>query len=297
VKKKRINSTLSDYFNFSARERRGALFLAFLLILQIIVLFVLTNYPDSVSEDENILFKRYVEELNSPTSENKFSDKNTVAIPHALFSFDPNSADDSLFGALGFSEKQIKSIRNYMSHGGKFRVKSDFKKMYAVPANQYASLEPYLLLPDSAAKIFNPKKENQKKISVVDLSTADSIQLTSLRGIGPVLASRIVRYREKLGGFVSISQLKEVWGITDSLIESLSAKIVLNDSMPWRLIHLNTDSFSVFASHPYLKGKLAGLICSYRKQHGTFSNIEEMKNIPLVTDENFRKLAPYIRPD
>jgi DNA uptake protein ComE-like DNA-binding protein len=118
--------------------------------------------------------------------------------------------------------------------------------------------------------------------------------LLELKGIGPAFAGRIIKYRNKLGGFYSVSQLKEVWGINDTVFNKFAGSVYCSDTIPEKFIYLNTDSFSVISSHPYLKGKQASFICNYRKQH-PFTSVEELKNIPLITDENFRKLAPYLR--
>jgi DNA uptake protein ComE-like DNA-binding protein len=196
----------------------------------------------------------------------------------------------------GLSKKQIKVISHYLSRGGKFRIKNDFKKMYCLTDFQYKNLRPYIQLPDSIEPIKKEKYKSTNKLSIIDIGTIDSTGLLVIRGIGPVFASRIVKFREKLGGFYSLEQLKEVWGITDSVYQNLLPSISLKDTIPFRYIHLNTDSFAVLASHPYLKGKIAGLICKFRKHH-PFNSIEELKQLPLITDENFRKLAPYIKTE
>ena len=121
--------------------------------------------------------------------------------------------------------------------------------------------------------------------------------MISLNGIGPAFASRIIRYREKLGGFYSKDQLKEVYGITDSLYQNLIPFIDIENNIPFRFIHLNTDTFGNLSSHPYIRGKIASLICNYRKQHKSFTSIEELKQLPLITEENFLKLAPYLKLD
>jgi competence ComEA-like helix-hairpin-helix protein len=214
------------------------------------------------------------------------------------FNFNPNNMQDSSWVNLGLSDKQIRTINNYLSKGGSFRIKSDFKKMYCISNEKFEELKPYLLLPDSFSKSslrIQPKPISKK--SLININDADSVELISLKGIGPVLASRIVRFRDKLGGFVSVNQLKEVFGINDTLFQNVLEQISSIKLEPYRFIHLNTDSFNVLASHPYIRGKVAGLICNYRKQHSSFISLEELKLLPLITEENFLKLAPYLKLD
>lgn len=296
MKKKKIRSPLLEYFNFSARERRGSLFLAFILIAQILVLYYLKTTGGDFPVPDAKIVRQLIEaqiENNNVKSTTVISEIKREA---SLFRFDPNTTSESDFRKIGLRDKQISMIKNYVAHGGKFKTRKDFQKMYCISPAEYETLFPFIALPDTMIKTRDEKKPARKQI-VVDFSKSDSTTMTMLRGIGPVLASRIVRYREKLGGFSSLDQLTEVWGITDSLYQSLLGQILLSDSIPFRRIHLNTDSFNVISSHPYMRGKLAGLVCSYRKQHKGFTTVEEMKLIPLVTDEIFRKLAPYIMPD
>jgi competence protein ComEA len=300
MKKKKIKSPLIDYFNFSSRERHGVFFLASILILQLTFNFYLKNKSiEIIPADPSVIAlinKLMIKEEGEPGHDNsKFMD-NTKAL--AFFNFNPNELDLANGKRLGLSEKQIKVISKYIAHGGIFRVKSDFKKMYCISEKEYENLKPYLLLPDTFIEKKTGTKSRIEKVKLVriDIQKADSIEFMELHGIGPVLASRIVKYREKLGGFYSVNQLKEVWGINDTLFLSIRENIYLNDTLPFRYIHLNTDSFNILAAHPYIRGKISGLICNYRKQHLSFISIDELKQLPLITEENFLKLAPYLEP-
>ena len=298
MKKKKINSAWKEYFNFSARERKGAIFLSLIICIQIGVLYYLKGIVTNpaIPNDQEIQELLLALDAAEKSSKDSTYLKTEIKINVVLFPFNPNKLNDSTGHAIGLSERQLKGIKSYLSHGGKFKIKSDFKKMYSISEKQYSDLEPYILLPDSYMKENGNKKKPEIKQPTIDLSFADSISLMSLKGIGPVFASRIVRYREKLGGFYALEQLKEIWGFTDSLLESLLPFVTISNPNPNRYIHLNTDSFAVLASHPYIKGKIAGMICRYRKQH-PFSEIEELKQLPLVNDEIFRKIAPYLRID
>lgn len=297
MKRKKIKSSWTDYFNFSARERRGAFFLAWILIIQISVLFYLRNintpFPKPDSKIVSFLLN-HEKTAVSDSGTNILPVKSEVNNKVTLKNFDPNKPDEKEWLTLGISKKQTGVIKNYLSHGGKFRIKKDFKKMYCIPAAQYISLEPFILLPDTIIRERPVKKNFQKEIEIVDIAKADSIDLLKIKGIGPSFAARIVKYREKLGGFYSMEQLKEVWGITDSVYTGIIPFLIISDTIPFRLINLNTDTFGIFASHPYIKGKIAGLICNYRKQHKSFSSIDDLNHIPLITEENFRKLAHYV---
>ena len=299
MKRKRIKSSWTDYFNFSSRERNGAFLLSCILLLQICILYYQQNHIRFVPQPDEKIISALRESINSKPLKDLDSEKSSGKIENKItyFNFDPNKSDDSSFHKLGLSEKQTRVINNYLSHGGKFRIKNDFKKIYCISQLEYNNLKPYILLPEITTFEKTVYLKPQKRIISIDLEKTDSIALMDLRGIGAVFASRIVRYRERLGGFYSMDQLKEVFGITDSLYYSLIPSLTLKNTTPFRYIHLNTDSFEILASHPYIKGKIAGLICKYRKQHKIINSIEEVKQLPLITEEIFLKLAPYLVVD
>ncbi len=299
MRRKKIRSPFTDYFNFSSRERNGVLFLACILFILLSTNYYFKNKSVEILPADPALIA-VIDKLMERDSIGKKStlsfEKHEKIESTSYFNFDPNRLNLTDGKKLGLSEKQINVIAHYISRGGKFRVKSDFKKMYCISENEYEKLRTFLLLPDTLIVKKPQAKMRTVKDLKVNIQKADSVEFMELHGIGPVLASRIVRYREKLGGFYSIYQLKEVWGVNDSVFTNIHLNIYLTDSLPYRFIHINSDSFNILASHPYIKSKIAGLICNYRKQHKSFNSIEELKQLPLITEENFLKLAPYIDP-
>lgn len=292
MKRRKIRTVWKDYLTLSIRERRGLTVLLLILFLQVAVLWYVNSlepefpYPD---------FEKLIE-LAKPLEANE---KQTLFLPAetAITNFDPNHLQASDWIKFGLSERQSQSIANYLAKGGKFRVKSDLKKIYGMRMEIYSRLESHILLPDSLEK---PKHENTRqdpKSKSLDINQADSVQLEKLRGVGFTLASRIIKYRNKLGGFVSIDQLKEVWGLNDTLYRLISTQVSLQNRLPLRQIDINLDVPETLSQHPYVGKKLAGLIVNYRSQHGPFKSIDEIRNLPLLTDEMFRKLAPYLKAD
>ena len=292
-----------DYLSFSTRERNGAYALIFILVLQIIFNYYL-NFSEigsrsdekDVPADSALAWMKFhaphSHEDVPAESESKNNDRNSKPIRY--FKFDPNLCSESDFERLGLSKKQAEMIRNYCSKGGTFKKKADFKKMYCIKESEYLKLAPWITLPDTInyTKLFNNRLV-EKKMFVLDLSVADSMELLKLRGIGPVFAKRILKYRERLGGFSSIIQLKEIWGMSDSLYHSISTHLFLSDSIP-ESIEINSIKLTEFGRHPYVGFELGKVILNYREQHGPFKTAEDIKKVPLVTEEIFRKLAPYL---
>jgi competence protein ComEA len=137
------------------------------------------------------------------------------------------------------------------------------------------------------------KTKTPPKLSI-DINTADSTAWTTLPGIGPVLAARIIRFRNKLGGFYAISQVKETYGLPDSTFVKIQSSLQLN-TVSLNNLDINLLDEQSLAKHPYIRYKLARLIVLYRNNNGPFRSTEELLGIPLVDDSIYRKLEPYIK--
>ncbi len=131
-----------------------------------------------------------------------------------------------------------------------------------------------------------------KPFRVVEINSADSADLVSLPKIGPVLAGRIVNYRERLGGFKSLKQLTEIWGFKEDMLYDLEGKISLNPSLA-KPVLLNSIALEDLRKHPYFKYTLSQALVNYRMQHGPFQKLEDVKNIKMVNDSIYHLILPY----
>jgi competence ComEA-like helix-hairpin-helix protein len=130
-----------------------------------------------------------------------------------------------------------------------------------------------------------------------DLNLADTTQLKTIYGIGPVIAKRIVTYRTNLGGFILMDQLYEVWGLDSTVVGRLTAKsVIVPDFMPNKLA-INHCSEQELSRHPYLRTKLARAIVNYRLQHGNFTTIDDLTEIGIMEEKTFLRIKPYITLD
>ncbi|RYY06976.1 MAG: helix-hairpin-helix domain-containing protein, partial [Sphingobacteriaceae bacterium] len=116
---------------------------------------------------------------------------------------------------------------------------------------------------------------------------------TEIKGIGPAFATRILKYRNRLGGFYRKAQLMEVYGLDSTKYEEISNQIEINAEAILK-INLNTCDFDQLKQNPYLSFKQINAIIQYRKQHGSFKSSSDLKNIAILNDEVIRKLEPYL---
>lgn len=142
---------------------------------------------------------------------------------------------------------------------------------------------------------FVPFRRQARSYNPTFLNSADSADLEKLPGIGPVLASRIIRYRDRLGGFYEKAQLREVYGISDSLFSLLQPLLQLTSSNALiRTIDINHISFDSLRQHPYLRWEKARAIIRYREANGPFRSEKDLRNIWTLDSLTLAKILPYI---
>lgn len=166
---------------------------------------------------------------------------------------------------------------------------------------QYQQLAPYILLPEkinytsktSSNDQFVSDNNKDVKALVVDINTADTTAFQQLKGIGSVYSNRIVKYRNLLGGFIKVEQLKEVYGLKEETYYSIKPQLILTKKEIIK-ININTSNANQLRKHPYIDWKLANVIEKYRKANGNYQNIKDLKQIHLINEETFLKIAPYL---
>ena len=127
----------------------------------------------------------------------------------------------------------------------------------------------------------------------VDLNAADTLTLQLLHGIGPTFARRIVRYRERLGGFVDREQLLEVYGMTPELVAHIAGSLTL-DSTHVRRMKINVLPLKELLRHPYMDYYLARDVVKLRRQGMTLRDAEMLRTLPTCSDSVLQRLLPYL---
>ena len=296
-----LNNFLNNYFGFSRQQRNG---LFVLICISLALLLIRLVYPSFIKPDPIVL-------LNLPLAERKLdsnyqasrSYKKSNSWPEAkgktLFVFDPNTVRLDQLLALGFTEKTAQIFLKFRNKGFVFKQKKDLQKVFGVSPSLYATLESYILigkLPDAqqrssegSQKQVVPASHKQAQLHV-ELNSADSLSLIGLNGIGAVYAKRILKYRELLGGFVSVTQLKEVYGFSEEMYQKVSPQVSV-DAGKIQKLNLNKDDFKKINKHPYLSYELTKSIFDWRKKTSINStNLKDLLNDLAL----YQKLLPYL---
>ncbi len=313
-------SFFKEYFTFTRDQRNGIIVLLIIIALLMATPYVLPLFVKQ-SEVDISQFKKEIEEFEKRKSKSpERADAHDISAS-TLFYFDPNEISEEGWLQLGVREKIVRIILNYRAKGGKFDEKEDLKKIYGFDEQTYLRLEPYILIPEKdpeeverettdpfdktvySAKKPRFEKEFERRSTpyipkepepiVVELNSADSMTLTKVRGIGPVLSKRIIKYRDRLGGFVNVNQLREVYGIDTTFLDQIISSTYVNLALIKKL-NVNQASYDEIAAHPYFGKNLAKAITNYRAQHGMFKVEDDLRKIYLIDENVFVKIEPYL---
>jgi competence protein ComEA len=199
---------------------------------------------------------------------------------------DLNLADSATLTRLpGVSPLLARRIVRYRTAAGGFRSWAHVERVWGLAA-LLPSLRPYMVL-SPAPRTYTP----------VDLNLADSAALEALPGIGPAFARRIVAYRSKLGFYRSAMQVREVYGMSDSLYRIAEPYLLIGDLTDAEQLNVNAMSEAELARHPYIGFTWARRIVRYREQHGPFAQPRHLARIYGLDSARLARLLPYLRAE
>ncbi len=256
----------------------------------------------SLKKEDYARLLPYIHIGSAPEADPEKTTKKQVAEP---FAFDPNTATEADLQRLGLPDRTVKSILNYRDKGGKFRKKEDLEKIYTLAEVDYARIAPFVNVSETLASSANtrpvayaggfatPTKKPLAK-APVDINRAGMEDWMTLPGIGETRARQLVNYREKLGGFLSVDQVREMFGLPDSVFQAMKPNLVLS-TRDLHKINLNTASLADLDAHPYISKRQAELIVAFREQHGAFASAEDLGKMRAFSDRIWlAKVGPYL---
>lgn len=312
---------VNDYLSFTYKERNGIFILLALVALCIFVPFLYSGLISKKQYDTHKLDSQIAQlqllrtdSINNKKKSSENYDDNDLATyaapseknyypkqPAEVFYFDPNSATPAEWRRLGIKDKTIVTIQKYLSKGGRFYKPEDISKIWGLHDDDVKRLLPYVKIIQKTDYAKNENATNVERTATylpklnkqVDINVADTTALIALPGIGSKLAQRIINFRNKLGGFYSIEQVAETFGLPDSTYQKIKPKLSLSNTFI-KKININTATLDDLKAHPYIRYAIANAIIQYRNQHGNFSSISDIKKIMLVTEDVYKKIEAYI---
>lgn len=280
-----------NFPKFSRLERQGLLVLMAILLLLFIARLSIHYFvkPMSPIVADTALLSALQQIDTAPQAAPNIA-------PAGLFVFDPNTLDSAGFLRLGLPPRTVKGLMNWRRHGKVFYAKEDFKALYNLRPEEYERLAPYMAISatrdhypqrDFGGSSFTPK--TSAAAGSISINTVDSLRLITLKGIGPATAHHILEKRRALGGFLKATQLDEVFPpLPDSVKNYFSVQPEAIVKM-----NLNTVTLERLRAHPYIGEKMAKNILLLREGLKQFVSVEQLRQVPLMNEEKYRKIAPY----
>ena len=304
--------SLRKWFSFSKGER-VAIITILALILLLILACVFRPSSQSLSDESLHNLDSLLALRQAAIEQQQQADKPQEVAELHPFPFNPNTITEEEWLQMGLTDRQVRNIMNYQAKGGKFYSKNDLGKLYTISEEEYAQLEPFIVLPEVArGKNTNTKATSQsgvstgsttasaapaekKAIPIVDLNTVDSTTLVELPQIGPYTAVRIIEFREKLGGFIDKEQLRDVKGMDAERFATIEPYIIIGDETDLRKIDVNRDDFKTLVHHPYLSYEQVKRIVNQREKRGMIKNWAQLEELIKEEGEVNPLLEQYVK--
>lgn len=298
-----------DKAGFNKRERSGLILILVLAFIGFVTVFVLKKNeyssrltevdPNKISIIDSLLNQDDIESKGKPAwKKNKPSFKNSSK--RKFSNFNPNSYSKEDWIYFGFSDKQAASLLKYKSKINGFKSKQDLKDAFVVNDFMYEKMEPLLFFDTLGIAFRKTEKTNypiefneSRDQSTIDINSANAKEFKTLYGIGEKLAGRIVKFRDLLGGFYAKQQVREVYGISDSLYDSFENRLVIED-LSLKKLKINELSEKELKAHPYIDWKKAKSIINYRKDWAKIRGWSVLLKEGLLTEADRSKLEPYL---
>jgi len=263
---------------------------------------------DSADDDAELRHARYASNVTEEASSIIYDDM-PVHTPET-FPFDPNTADSTTLLRLGLTPWQVRSVYRYRAKGGRYHRKEDFKRVPGMTPEVWERLARVMTIgeayryyhdeKDTAQQaggervqrdsLQYPHQEKYQEVVQLDINTVDSNALKMIPGIASVRARRILRYREELGGFVSLDQLSEIEGLPEGIEQWFKVETGII-----RPLRINTLRVGALSRHPYVSFQQARDIDQYRRRKGKIRDLRELSLVESFSEADFQRLEPYVQ--
>ncbi len=287
---------IKSYFEFSRGQRTGIFLLfAIIIVLQLAYFFVdFSSFTTTSPEKEKWL------SLQSQIDSMKQQKRDYVP---KIYPFNPNFISDYKGYKLGMSVAEIDRLLAFRKENKYVNSPKEFQAVTKVSDSLLNAIAPYFNFPDWV----NNKKEfkdynkypntafaKKEKIVIIDINQASQEDLIKIYGIGEAISLRILKFKESLGGFVSMEQMKDVWGLSDEVIENLNTHFKVLALPNLKKIDINNASIKELSQFPYFKYPLSKNIVTYRSMNGDIKNIADLTKIKGLSIDKANIIALYL---
>ena len=287
---------IRQLFKFSKEQQTGIVILfAIIIILQFAYFFA--DFNSIIKEDPE---KQKWLSLQTEIDSAKLNGNKKQ---YKTYLFNPNFISDYKGYKLGMSVQEIDRLLAFRKENKFVNSAKEFQNVTKVSDSLLSTIAPFFKFPDWVNNKKNAKEykyasdlafAKKEKIVRIDINQASKEDLIKINGIGEAISVRILTQKEKLGGFVSMEQLKEVWGLSPEVILNLNSHFVISKLPDLNKIDVNNASLKELSHFFYFKYDLARQIVKYRSMNGDFKNIEDLIKINGFPVEKANFIALYL---
>ena len=291
-----------SHFWLTKSQRNGIFILGLLIVITQFIIYWIDFTPTLEQQKENLIYDEIQRDID-------LQKINAQTVADFIKPFNPSFMSDFKGYQLGLSPVEIDRIIAHRQADKYINSAAEFQNISKISDSLLSQIEPYFKFPEWIQKKASGnlvKKKNsteQKEINIVtpgvvlpiqDLNTVDITVLKSVHGIGEKLATRILKYRERLGGFTFNEQLFEVYYLDSLVVEKIFAKFQILSNPIIKKINVNTASFKEVLKIVYLDYELTKKIFEYKDEFAEILSLEELKNIEGFPIDKFDRIALYL---
>jgi len=285
-----------EYFSFNKDQRTGlSVLVVLIIVLQLLYFFVDFSLQESTSKEEQqwLSMQTEIDSMKAIVSDNTYK----------IYPFNPNFITDFKGYKLGMKVEEIDRLLAFRKTNKYVNSAEEFQSVTKVSDSLLAVIAPYFKFPDwvkNKKQYMSYEKSNFKdftkkeKITVLDINQATKEDLIKIYGIGDGISERILKQKESLGGFVSMSQMEDVWGLSPEVIAELNKYFKVGALPSVKKIEINNISTKEMSKFPYFRYALAREIVTFRSMNGGIKSAEDLTKIKGFPVEKVKIIALYL---
>jgi DNA uptake protein ComE-like DNA-binding protein len=291
-----IFETIKSFFKYS-RQQRSGVFLLFTIIIVVQLTYFFIDFSsfskESPEKEKWLSLQSQIDSLKQEKLD---------YVPK-IYPFNPNFITDYKGYKLGMSVSEIDRLLAFRKQNKYVNSPQEFQAVTKVSDSLLNAISPYFKFPDwvknkkefvAYKKYPNTAFAKKDKIVIIDINQATQEDLIKIYGIGEAISIRILKFKESLGGFVSMEQMNDVWGLSPEVIDNLNAHFKISATPTVRKIDINNASIKELSLFPYFKYPISRNIVTFRSMNGDIKNSEDLTKIKGLSIEKAKIIALYL---
>ncbi|MGB5430540.1 ComEA family DNA-binding protein [Eudoraea sp.] len=282
-----------SHFKFNKQERSGIFFLLVIIFGLQLIYMLFKNEMVYTSEASFGLDTEVQKLLDSIREQSKVEESPKI------YPFNPNFITDYKGYTLGLSNEEIDRLHVFRSENRWVNSTKEFQQVTLISDSLLKILAPYFNFPEWKNRTKIKEKERKQKsvlteVRYKDLNQANPEELKLIYGIGDKLSARIVKFRNRLGGFMVNEQLYDVYGLQEEVVLRILEEFRVKEQPIIKRININTATREEMEQLIYINQNLAIQIVNYRDSVGIIQSFNELLKIEDFPADKIDRIELYL---